>query len=125
MGSVVLDANVVIALLQRDDIAHERARRDVTELLADRIALRMPASAYAEALVYAVRAGAGAAVDTAIDALGVEIVATDRRIGRRAAELRAAMPTVRLPDALVWATADVLEARLVTYDARLAAAVNA
>jgi predicted nucleic acid-binding protein len=50
----------------------------------------------------------------------VEIVAADREIARRAAELRAATEALRLPDALVLATAQLRGARLLTFDERLA-----
>jgi predicted nucleic acid-binding protein len=80
----------------------------------------MAASAYSEALVQPLVKGRDAAVEEFVGSLRVEIVAADRRIGRRAAELRAQYRSLRLPDALVLGTALAREARLLTFDARLA-----
>jgi predicted nucleic acid-binding protein len=80
----------------------------------------MPASAYSEALVRPLKRGLDDAVEEFVETLHVSIVAADRRIGRRAAELRAKHGTLRLPDALVLATAQACEAQLLTFDARLA-----
>jgi len=59
-------------------------------------------------------------VEEFIESLGVEVVAADRRIGWRAAELRVRHRALRLPDALVLATAQACEADLLTFDDRLA-----
>lgn len=51
--------------------------------------------------------------------LAAEVAPISREVGRRAAQLRAAHPSLRLPDALVLATGDVLEAAAVlTTDRR-------
>jgi predicted nucleic acid-binding protein len=80
----------------------------------------MAASAYSETLVRPLAGGLGDRVEAFMDRFGVEIVATDREIARRAAELRAADGVLRLPDALVVATAQLRSARLLTFDGRLA-----
>lgn len=78
----------------------------------------LPASAYAEALVEPSRRGR-AALERAkqlVDVFPLRIEPITREIAERAAVLRKA---VRLPDALVLATADVLDADVVlTADAR-------
>lgn len=79
----------------------------------------MAASAYSETLVKPLAKGYGEEVDAFVDGLGVEIVAADREIGRRAAELRVSHGTLRLPDALVLATAELRGERLLTFDERL------
>lgn len=79
----------------------------------------MAASAYSETLVRPLSTGHGDKVEAFLDGLGVEIVPVDREIARRAAELRSAHATLRLPDALVLATAQLCDARLLTFDGRL------
>jgi predicted nucleic acid-binding protein len=84
--------------------------------------LVLPASAYAEALVAPHRRGAEAVatVDAFLDALPARIEPATRAIARHAAELRARHGSqVRLPDALVIATAIVVgDERVITTDAR-------
>jgi predicted nucleic acid-binding protein len=64
-------------------------------------------------------AGLGDKVEAFVDGLRVEIVPVDRGIARRAAELRAEHGALRLPDALVLATAQLRDAQLLTFDDRL------
>jgi predicted nucleic acid-binding protein len=118
VGAVALDASVAIALLDPADGHHGRAVAALRE--RTRLPLIMAASAYSEALVQPLVKGLGDAVEDFVESLGVEIVAADRGIGRRAAELRAGHRTLRLPDALVLATAQARGASLLTFDARLA-----
>jgi len=113
----VLDASVAIGLLDTADAHHERARAAIGE---NRIrSLLMPASAYSEALVRPLANGNGDAVENFVEFLRVEIVPADRDIGRRAAELRAQRRSLRLPDALVLATAQLRQSPLLSFDARV------
>lgn len=80
----------------------------------------MSASAFSETLVRPLASGHGAEVEAFVDGLGIEIVPVDRRIARRAAELRAGHADLRLPDATIAAAAELLGARLLTFDRRLA-----
>jgi predicted nucleic acid-binding protein len=117
VGAVALDASVAIAFLEPADAHHDRA---VAELRGcGQASLIMAASAYSETLVRPLAKGVGDRVEAFIDGLQVEIVAADRGIARRAAELRAANERLRLPDALVLATARLRGARLLTFDGRL------
>jgi predicted nucleic acid-binding protein len=60
-----------------------------------------------------------ARVEAALDALAISIADADREIARRAAMLRARHPSLRLPDALVIATAVKLDAdHVLTTDRR-------
>jgi predicted nucleic acid-binding protein len=122
MDLTILDAGVLIAVLNADDAHHDRARQALATLRARGDGLIVPASAYAEILVAPLRQRPekGDAVDEFIDALPASVEPATRHIARRAAELRARHgPRVRLPDALVVATAIVLgAARVVTTDAR-------
>jgi predicted nucleic acid-binding protein len=77
------------------------------------------ASAAPEIMVPALRQRRGDDIDRLIDRLRVEIVTVDREVARRAAELRATHRTLRLPDALVLATAQLRGGRLLTFDERL------
>ena len=119
---IVLDAGVVIAVLDATDVHHQAAREALSAALLDPVELVLPASAYAEVLVAPSRAGAAAVatVDAFIDGLPARIEPTSRAIAASAAALRARHGSaLRLPDALVIATAEVLRAeRVLTTDAR-------
>src|SRR5436190_5336745 len=122
MDLTILDAGVLIAILNSDDAHHERAREALAAALKRGDRLIVPASAYAEILVAPLRqsAASGDAVDAFLGALPASVEPATREIARRAAELRASHGTrLRLPDALVVATAVALEARrIITTDAR-------
>ena len=121
MGLTVLDAGVVIAGLDADD-AHHAAAAGALAAARDRgDSFVLPASAYAEILVRPAAQGIAtvARVDAALDAMAISIADADRDIARRAASLRARHSGLRLPDALVIATAMELGAdHLLTTDRR-------
>jgi len=114
---VVLDASVAIAFLDAADPHHSAAVAALTRLQGYDMVL--PASAYTEMLVGPARrspAAMDAAREFIVDlALRVEPINPD--IAERAARLRAAHRTLKLPDALVIATPGALEAtHLLTAD---------
>ena len=121
MGLIVLDAGVVIGIADDADPHHESARAALADARAQGDVLVLPVSAYAEAAVHPHRLGrsAVASFDRFIDAMPVRVEEATRAIGAKAASLRAEHgPRLRLPDALVIATAIALGAdRLVTTDA--------
>ena len=121
MGLTVLDAGVIIALLDDSDAHHREARTALAAARERGDRFVVPVSAYAETLVAPFRQGVAMAevVDEFLDALPAGIEPASRQIARRAAELRATHGNrLRLPDALVVATADVLHAdRILTTDA--------
>lgn len=121
MGLTILDAGVVIAVLDTDDVHHDVARAALREAIDRGDHLALPVSAYAEVLVGPYRSGvdAAATVDAFVDALPAAVEPATRTIARSAAALRARHGrSLRLPDALVVATADVLGADVVlTTDA--------
>jgi predicted nucleic acid-binding protein len=123
MGVIVLDAGVLIALLERRDANHDASGSAVmaARQRGDRFVL--PASTYSEIMVGPSRLGptAVAAVDGIVDALPMAVVSIDRTIAASAARLRALHGRgLRLPDALVLATAMVIEAeRVMTTDSDL------
>lgn len=117
MAIIVLDASVVIAVLDASDTLHETGLASIVEHAGDD--LRVPASAYAECLVEPARRGSLARARQLIDQLGFAIEPLTREVAERAAELRAAFRSVPLPDALVVATGEVLRAtEVITADRR-------
>ncbi len=120
MEPLILDASVLIGLLDTEDSHHDRAVEAVDQ--ADRAAhqLLTPASAYSEALVAFARAGRVSDAREAIAGMGIIVVPLTPPIAERAAGLRARHDSLRLPDAFVLATAREHDGALLTYDARLA-----
>jgi predicted nucleic acid-binding protein len=120
VGTLILDASVLIGLLDAADDHHRRAVDDVEaadEALND---LVTPASAYSEAMVAFARADRIRDAREAVAAMGIRVSPLDARTAERAAELRARHDRLRLPDAIVLATARELGGQLLSYDERLA-----
>lgn len=121
MALTILDAGIIIAVLDSNDVHHAAARESLTAARNRNEELAVPASAYAEVLVGPWRQGAAAAakVDEFLAALPARVVPVTREIAAAAARLRAQHGTrLRLPDALVVATAVELGAALLlTTDA--------
>jgi predicted nucleic acid-binding protein len=117
----ILDAGVIIGVLDSRDPHHEVSRQSVTAAIERGDALGVPASAYAECLVGPARRGREAmrVVDDFLSDLPAEIEPITRQVATLAAQLRARHGRrLRLPDALVLATALHLRAdRVVTTDA--------
>ncbi|MFZ0341959.1 MAG: PIN domain-containing protein [Gaiellaceae bacterium] len=113
MALVVLDASVVIAFLDPDDALHDAAVAALTEHQHDE--LLIPTSAYAEILVAPHRRGAEAVaeVEAFLSDLSIRREAPTPVIARAAAKLRGESRGLRLPDALVLATAEELGAEVV------------
>jgi predicted nucleic acid-binding protein len=114
---VVLDASVLIAFLDASDRHHPAAVAAFEKVRSEQLVL--PASAYAEVLVGPAGRGREAlsVVRAFIADLALHVEPTSIKIAERAAQLRASHKSLRLPDALVIATADVLEATsLLTAD---------
>lgn len=116
---MILDASVLIGLLDREDPHHTRAVDEVEA--ADRAErdLLTPASAYSEALVAFARADRVGDAREAIAAMGITVAPMTEPIAENAAILRATQPSLRLPDAIVLATARVLGGELLSYDEKL------
>lgn len=119
MGVVHLDAGVVIGLLDANDVHHGAAHRAVADVLHDGHGLAMAASAFAECLVGPYRRGKAsvAVVRSLFERLPIGLVSLDPETASVAARLRAQHAGLRLPDALVIATAVNHTAdRLITTD---------
>jgi predicted nucleic acid-binding protein len=121
VGSVALDANVVIGLLDPSDALHDRAVTALEAWVAPEHRWLMPASVYVEVLVHPLERDAAAVVDDFFDRGGIEIVAIDRPLARLAAELRGSVG-VGLGDAMYLAVALARGAHALTFDAPLARA---
>jgi predicted nucleic acid-binding protein len=116
MARVALDADVVIAFLDPSDAQHQRAVALLGAHLASGDDILIAATVYAEVIVRPLQHGTESKVDDFLAAIGAHIVAVDRALARRAAELRARHGTLRLPDALSLATALAGSAELLTLD---------
>jgi predicted nucleic acid-binding protein len=121
MGLTVLDTSVLIAVVDASDAHHAAAR---TMIQAGRDAgdqFVVPVAAYAEFMVRASQGDAStiAFQDGLVDAIPARVEPATRDVGRQAAAIRARHgQRVKLPDALIIATATVVGAdRIVTADA--------
>jgi predicted nucleic acid-binding protein len=117
--ALILDASVLIGLLDTADTHHGRAIDDVEAADREGRQLLLPASAYSETLVAFARARRLEEARRAITAMGITIVSLTDTIAERAAELRARHSRLRLPDAIVLATAQEMGGSLLSYDRRL------
>lgn len=116
MALIVLDSSVVIGLLDRSDPLHQAATAAMLAHAGDD--LRLPASAYAECLVGPARRGRLGVARARLAELQFQIEPLTSTIAERAAELRSRFRSLRLPDVLVIATAEVLGAdAILTGDA--------
>jgi len=116
MALIVLDAAIPIALLDASDLHHSGAQAAVRDHLEEAADFRIPVTAYAEILVGPMKTGARAvtAVDALLADLPVHIEDATPDIAKVASGLRAKHGSkMRLPDAFVCATAEVLGANLI------------
>jgi predicted nucleic acid-binding protein len=109
----VLDASVLIAFRDPADALHNRAVAAFRTYGSEE--LIMPASVYAEVLVGPLRVGprAVASLEQFIGDFGMRIAPLTPEVARFAASLRAATPSLRLPDAFVLATGEAMNAAIV------------
>jgi len=117
---IVLDASVLIGYLEEGDPHHQEAVELLVEL-SDQY-LFVPAFTWAEVLVGAVKLGK---VETAVDwinrKLGVAIANPEGADWPlQLAEMRA-RTNLKMPDASLLATAEVLNAEVATFDSKLTA----
>jgi predicted nucleic acid-binding protein len=119
VGALILDASVLIGLLDRADPHHERAVEEVAGADVAGRALVTPASAYSESLVAFARASRTVDAREAMAAMGIAVAPLAASIAERAAALRAEHERLRLRDAIVLATAHELDGDLLAYDDRL------
>jgi predicted nucleic acid-binding protein len=114
----VLDASVLIALLDDEDVGRPVARSAVDQSMRDHDLL-IPVTAFSESIVAPYRRSRrdGQRAEAALAALG-SVADVTREIASRAAQLRATRQ-IKLPDALILATAMQMSARqILTLDRR-------
>jgi predicted nucleic acid-binding protein len=119
VDALILDASVLIGLMDTADAHHDRSIDDVEAAGRAGRQLLLPASAYSETLVAFARAGRLDDARQAVVAMGITVVPLTETIAERAAELRARHERLRLPDAIVLATAQEQGGELLSYDRRL------
>jgi predicted nucleic acid-binding protein len=116
MALIVFDASVVIALLDPVDALHLGAKKAFDRVAGEDLAI--PASALAETLVAPARSRRLEQARARIAAFELRINDITEDVALEAAQLRGRHRGLRLPDALVIATAEVLDAtELLTGDA--------
>jgi predicted nucleic acid-binding protein len=119
---VVVDASVVLGVLDGQDALHRPASEAVTRARAAGTGFVLPATVLAEVLVGVARLDPGA-VDLRREQLRAafgEARAVDADVAAAAARRCADAPHLRLADALVLAVADVEQAdEVLTADARM------
>ncbi|WP_284229937.1 type II toxin-antitoxin system VapC family toxin [Arenivirga flava] len=118
---IVVDANILIAFLDRDE-AHHAAVVDSLAMTADE-ALASTALTIAEALVHPSLAGTASDAERALDSIGLQRLVLGGSDARSLAELRA-RSRLRMPDAVVLHAAQQHHATLCTTDTALARAAE-
>lgn len=119
MGALILDASVLIGLLDATDAHHAQSVDRVEAADNAGRALIAPASAYSEALVAFARNDRLDDAREAIAGMGITVAVLTAPMAERAAQLRARHRTLRLPDAMVLACARELDGELYSHDHRL------
>ncbi|MCY7419749.1 MAG: PIN domain-containing protein [Chloroflexi bacterium] len=112
---IVVDASVMIAALDEHDALYRAAVAALARHIGD--TLVVPASAFAEFMVGAHRSGRAEVTRRRLHELDATIQPITEEMADAAARLRARHTSLRLADALVLGTAEVLEAeRILTGD---------
>lgn len=109
MGLILLDSTIVVGFLDADDALHEIAVTRLREIVGSH-PLAASVISYAE-LMTGVSLGhhSHERVDRFFDALVKDLLPVDRKVAARAATLRGKRISLRMPDALILATADLHE----------------
>ena len=121
MGPVVVDASVLLGVLDPEDAHHSASVQSLRAARSRGRQIHLPASAFAEVLVGAGRMGTETVNQTEafVDSVVDVVYPVDRDVAKNAAALRAGHQSMRLPDALVIAVGRVTDASAVlTADAR-------
>lgn len=118
---VVLDASTVIALYDSKDLNHKWSLQLFRETVA--FELVMSSLTYAEALVHPIRSGKQKAFEKGVSGLGIKIQGINPGDAVKLAQIRA-NTKLKMPDAIVLATALELEAAVATTDKSLASAAR-
>lgn len=106
---ILLDSTIIVGFLDADDALHEIAVTRLREIVGSH-QLAASVISYAE-LMTGVSLGhhPHERVDRFFDALVKDLLPVDRKVAARAATLRGKRLSLRMPDALILATADLHE----------------
>jgi predicted nucleic acid-binding protein len=109
VGLILLDSTIIVGFLDADDALHEIAVTRLREIVGSH-PLAASVISYAE-LMTGVSLGhhSHERVDRFFDALVKDLLPADRKVAARAATLRGKRISLRMPDALILATADLHE----------------
>jgi predicted nucleic acid-binding protein len=109
VGLILLDSTVIVGFLDADDALHEVAVSRLKEIIGSDPLVASVVS-YAEVMT-GVSLGhhPRESVDGFFDALIKDLLPVERRVAARAATLRGKHMSLRMPDALILATADLHE----------------
>ena len=116
MAGLILDSDALVALMNVSDLHHESI---IKRLLEGTDGFSVSVVTYSEALVRSYETGKQAMMIERINSLVKEIYEVNSGIAERAAQLRAASK-IKLPDALIAATAIDKKLTLLTFDEKLA-----
>jgi len=109
VGLILLDSNVIVGFLDADDALHEVAVAKLKEIVGSHPLVASVVS-YAE-VTTGVSLGhhPKKTVERFFDILVKDLLPVDRPVAARAAKLRGERVSLRMPDALILATADLHE----------------
>lgn len=116
MAGLILDSDALLAIMNSEDRHHKSMKK---RLLQGADSLSISVVTYSEALVYPFEEDNYEAMSLGIQTLVNEIHDVTRSIATKAAQLRAASK-IKLPDALIAATAIEKGLTLLTFDEKLA-----
>ena len=116
MAGLILDSDALLAFMNIADIHHKSI---VKRLLYGPDGFSISVVTYSEALVHSFETGKHELMFERIDSLVTEIFDVTPAIARTSAQLRAATK-IKLPDALIAATAIEKGLTLLTFDEKLA-----
>lgn len=119
MGTLTLDASIVIGFFRRGDAHHESARTALAAARSRDDHFVLPASVFSEVLAGGYRAGTAAEMRRRLLGLFGPVRVVDEEVADTAARLRATHRSLRLPDALVIATGIAADGVVLTCDDRL------
>jgi predicted nucleic acid-binding protein len=125
MGSVAVDSGVIIALFDSSDVHHAWSMEQIEQIVTARYAIVISALTVAEVLVRPAQAGVADAVRADLMSLRPRVVDVDADLAASAARMRGSRTGLRLPDAIILATALWAQCDyLVTTDQRMAVAAD-
>ena len=116
MAGLILDSDALLAFMNLDDIHHKSI---VKRLLQSSDGFSISVVTYSEALVHSFETGMHELMFERIDSLVTEIFDVTPSVARTSAQLRATSK-IKLPDALISATAIEKGLTLLTFDEKLA-----